>query len=361
MFHIIPSTVSSKKRVLSTFAHEKTDRVPINYLSNPSIHKKLANKLGVRSDTGAVQQALGVDFKELMPKYIGPPLFQPKTGKKVNPLWGHVTKWVDNDFGGYWDYCDFPFSNASEDIIAQWPLPSADDFDYEDLLASCKQYKDYAIHLGHPGLCDIMNSTGMLRRMENIYMDLLLETPAIIDYIDRRTQVQVNIIERALHKCSDYIDFIWTGEDLGTQHTPLISLDLFRKQIRPRHQLMVDLAHHYNKYVMIHCCGSSSWAFNDFIAMGIHAVDTLQPEATNMSPEYLSTNFGDKLTFHGCISTASLATMTVDEVTQNVQSVLNTMKKHKGYCLAPTHLIQDNTPVENILAMYQTGHKLGTY
>ena len=30
---------------------------------------------------------------------------------------------------------------------------------------------------------------------------------------------------------------------------------------------------------MIHTCGSSSWAYEDFIEMGIDAVDTLQPEA----------------------------------------------------------------------------------
>lgn len=37
---------------------------------------------------------------------------------------------------------------------------------------------------------------------------------------------------------------------------------------------------------MIHSCGSSSWVFNDFIEMGIKIVDTLQPEAKDMSPAY---------------------------------------------------------------------------
>ena len=37
---------------------------------------------------------------------------------------------------------------------------------------------------------------------------------------------------------------------------------------------------------MIHCCGSSSWAFEDFIEMGIRAVDTLQPEAADMDEKH---------------------------------------------------------------------------
>mgnify|MGYP000535448978 CR=1 FL=1 len=49
----------------------------------------------------------------------------------------------------------------------------------------------------------------------------------------------------------------------------------------------------------IHSCGSSSWAFDDFIEMGIDVVDTLQPEAAKMSPEYLKETFGGRLAFHG--------------------------------------------------------------
>lgn len=32
-----------------------------------------------------------------------------------------------------------------------------------------------------------------------------------------------------------------------------------------------------------------------------------------------------------------------------------------GYHLSPTHMIQDNTPVENLFAMYQAAHTYGRY
>lgn len=63
----------------------------------------------------------------------------------------------------------------------------------------------------------------------------------------------------------------------------------------------MDLAKAYNLPVMIHTCGSSSWVYEDFIEMGINGVDTLQPEAANMSPRYLKDPFGGRLFFHGCI------------------------------------------------------------
>ena len=63
----------------------------------------------------------------------------------------------------------------------------------------------------------------------------------------------------------------------------MISLELFRKHIRPRHQRFVDIAKSFGIPTIIHTCGSSSWAYEDFIAMGINGVDTLQPEAANMA------------------------------------------------------------------------------
>ena len=78
-----------------------------------------------------------------------------------------------------------------------------------------------------------------------------------------------------------------------------------------------------------------------------------------MSPSYLSEHFGARLAFHGCISTARLAEFTPEQVDREVQEILDIMCRHEGYCLAPTHLIQDNTPVENILAMYNAAHRYG--
>ena len=112
---------------------------------------------------------------------------------------------------------------------------------------------------------------------------------------------------------------------------------------------------------MIHTCGSSSWAYEDYIEMGIKAVDTLQPEATNMSPQYLKEHFGGRLVFHGCISTTgALSFGTVDDVIRDVKNTLEIMMPDGGYCLSPTHSLQDNTPLENVLAMYEAAHKYGT-
>ncbi len=359
---LIKGETTSKQRVLATMQFEKADRIPMNYMANEIIHNKLAHHLGVSPKGTEVEEALSIDFRGIPLPYTGKPLHHDIAEVRVDKLWGSHTRLVKNQTGEYWDYCDFPLKDATMAQIADWPMPDADDFDYDHALEWCKKNKDFALVYGNPGLFDILNTTGTFFTVEEELMRIFDNDETVRLFNDRRLRIQMNIAERILSKCSEYLDLMWMGEDLGTQHTPLIGIKTYRQFIRPRHQMLVDLANAYNIPVMIHSCGSSSWAFNDFIEMGIRGVDTLQPEAHEMSPQFLADNFGDKLFFHGCISTAGpLAYGSVDDIKQNVKNTLDIMMKHKGYCLAPTHLIQDNTPVENIVCMYQSALEFGRY
>lgn len=96
--------------------------------------------------------------------------------------------------------------------------------------------------------------------------------------------------------------------------------------------------------------------------MGISVVDTLQPEAANMSPAYLKRTFGGRLAFHGCISTAGpVATGSVQDTIAYCRNTLDIMMPGGGYCFAPTHQLQDNSPTENVVAMYETARRDGVY
>ena len=351
--------MTSRERVLAAFAHTEPDRVPVNYLGNPGITERLMQNFGVTNGEGLLQ-ALEVDFRSVGASYVGPPLHEQIPGRSVD-LWGIRRRYIEHPSGGYWDYCDFPLRHATEEQVAAWPLPSPDDFDVSGVPAACERFAPYALN-GSGGYGDIINGNGMLRGMEQTLVDLVTDDPAGLLLADRRLAIQLAVTERILDAAKGRVDFVWLGEDLGTQIAPIISPAVFRKHIRPRYQPFCDLAKSYGAYVMMHCCGSSSWAFDDFIEMGIHAVDTLQPEAADMAPEHLKRTFGDRLAFHGCISTAGpLAYGTVADVDANVRDTLEIMMPGGGYCLAPTHQIQDNSPTENVLAMYEAGRRYGTY
>ena len=358
----MPKRMIPKERVLTAFAMEKPDRVPMNYSANTEIDHKLKRHFALSvDDTEGLLCKLGVDFRSIGAPYVGPELHE-STEEIKRDYWGICRRWVEHESGGYWDYCEWPLKNASLDEVESWPMPNADDFDYESVTQRCKELERYCIIAGSPGIGDIINSTGMLRTMEQTLVDLMLDDPVCLRLIDRKLAIMVETIGRTLEAAGGKIDILHIGEDLGTQIGPMIGLELFKKHIRPRLQKFVDLAKHWNIPVMIHSCGSSSWAFEDFIDMGISIVDTLQPEAKDMSPAYLKEKFGDKLCFHGMISTAGpLAYGSADEITANVKETLETMMPGGGYAMAPTHSIQSNSPVENVIAMYEAGLKYGVY
>lgn len=355
--------MTSKERVLTTFAFGKTDRVPINYSANAGIDQRLKRYFGLGSDDwNGLYEMLGVDFRGVHADYAGSKLHPDVPERGVDPLWGWRTQWIEHETGGYFDYCDFPLKDATEEEIANWPMPSPDDFVYSHIEENCRQYKPYAIHVGGAGLGDIINTNGFLRTMEQTLVDFITDDPAGLLLARRRTAINLEVTRRTIEAAKGKVDFMWLGEDLGTQRGPTISIDLYRRHIRPLHQQFVDLARAYNLPVLVHTCGSSSWAYEDFIEMGIKGVDTLQPEAVNMSPRYLKDHFGGRLFFHGCISTAGpVAYGTVPEVVADCRQTLQIMMPGSGYCFSPTHALQDNSPTENVVAMYESAHKYGRY
>jgi len=352
----------SKERVLAAFAHREPDRVPINYYANPGIDRRLKEHYGLAADDHeGLREALGVDFRTVQAPYVGPKLHEDLPDRSID-MWGIHRRWIEHGSGGYWDYCDFPLQSASLEEVEAWPMPSPDDFDYAQVAAQCERWQEYCVVLGGAGLPDVINSTGMIRTMQQVLLDLALDDPACLRYIDRRIEVLLAVTERSLGAARGGIDLLWMGEDLGTQKGPMISPAMFRKQIRPRHQKFVDLAKCYGLPVAIHSCGSSSWAFEDFVEMGIDVVDTLQPEAKDMAPAYLKAQYGDRLSFHGCISTAGpVAYGTVEETVDDVRETLEVMMPGGGYALSPTHMLQDNSPTENVVAMYDAAHEYGRY
>lgn len=355
--------LTSRERVRRAFNHQEPDRVPINYMDNSGLRPRMKQHFGLAEDDDeGLLCRLGVDFRGVHPRYTGPRLHPEIPDRQVDPDWGMRKKWIEHESGGYWDYCDYPLLDATEEVFDTYPMPSPDQFDYSVVAKACNRYPDHAIHLGGPGTADIMNTSGMLMGVEQAMMEIIDPDSPLQRFTDRRVAVQLAQLERALEAGRDRIDFLWIGEDLGTQRGPIISMETYRQFIKPRHKKFVDLAKAWNIPVMIHCCGSSSWAFDEFLDLGISTVDTLQPEATNMAPAYLKSRWGDRLAFHGCISTAGpVACGNVEDVRRNMRETLEIMMPGGGYCMSPTHCLQDNSPTENVVAMYEAAHEYGRY
>jgi uroporphyrinogen decarboxylase len=75
----------------------------------------------------------------------------------------------------------------------------------------------------------------------------------------------------------------------------------------------------------------------------------------------LKREFGDSICFHGAVDNQEVLPYgTPEDVRAEVRHCIDALASDKtGYILAPCHNIQVNTPVENILAMYDEAWSYG--
>ncbi|MDP7395824.1 MAG: uroporphyrinogen decarboxylase family protein [Lentisphaeria bacterium] len=351
-----------KERVCTAFAHREPDRVPVDYHANVEIDGLLKQYFGLAADDDELlRQKLDVDFRPGVAPYAGPQLHVAGPGIRCN-IWGAHTTWIDHGNGGYWDFCDWPLRDADIDEVEAWPMPDPDDFDYDAAIRQCREYADYFVMGGGVGTGDTINQSGFLRHMEQVMIDLVTDDPAGLRLIDRRQDIEIEVLKRTLEACNGGIDMVAIGEDLGSQRGPLLSLDLFRRHLRPRLQRYIDVAASFDLPVMMHSDGSVDWVYDDLIAMGVNVVDAVQIECANMDPASLKRRFGDRLSFHGVWpTTGALERGTVDEAVAEARDVLSIMMPGGGFAMSPAHLIQSTSPVENVVAVYEMIREHGKY
>jgi uroporphyrinogen decarboxylase len=138
-----------------------------------------------------------------------------------------------------------------------------------------------------------------------------------------------------------------------------MSREHFRKFFKPPLKWQFELAMKYGCIPFQHCCGAIYELIPDFIDCGVRILNPIQTRAKGMEPERLKREFGKDICFHGSIDVQrSLPFGTCEEVRQEVRDRIRVLGPG-GFVLGPSHNIQPDTPVENILALYVEARKSG--
>lgn len=344
--------MTSKDRVLTALSFNCPDQVPCNYLATPEIDVKMMEHFQV-DNMDSVLEKLGVDLRVIDAPYIGPELETWADGRFEN-YWGHIRKAIKNEAGTYNESVEFPYAEfKTVEDVNNFRWPKADWFDYGQLEADSDKYKDHAVVFGAPANMDLINGIAYGRGVEQLIYDIALNDPVGMACMEKRFQCCYERSEKALTAANGKIDILWIGDDYGTQNGLLISPDMLRKYFFPKLKAMCDLGHKYGAKVMLHSCGSTKEIWADLIEAGVDVYDTIQPEAVDMDPTRLKAEFGDRICFHGTISTQrTMPFGTPEEVAAEVKLRIETVGKNGGFILAPSHNFQPDTPIANILAMY---------
>lgn len=344
--------MTPRERVLTALSHRTADRTPCDYIGTPEVDDKLKEHFQAES-MDVVLEKLGVDIRVVDAPYIGPELRTWPDGRFEN-YWGQFRKPIKNEAGSYMEAVEFPYAAfQSVEEVREFRWPKADWFDYSQLTADCKKHDQYAIVFGSPGNMDVINGTAFGRGVERVIFDIALEDPIGLGCMDVRFKCCHERSEIALRAADGRVDILWIGDDYGTQNGLLVSPAAWRKLFFPKLKAMCELGHKYGAKVMLHSCGSTRRIWPQLIEAGVDIYDTVQPEAAEMDPAGLKAEFGDKICFHGTISTQkTLPFGTVEDVINEVKERIRTVGRDGGLIVAPAHNFQPDTPIENILALY---------
>jgi len=366
-----------RERVLTALAHRAPDRVPCDLLAVPEVWQKLQEALDVDSRE-AVLRRLEVDCRRVSyDSYCAPPERVIADGKVEwwdHParstsertwrlrkddlwidIWGARRREVEHAYGRYEELVEYPLASASSigDLRAyDWPTPDWFDFSgLPDELASLD--RDGECHIRYR-IGSLFETAWSLRGFEQTLMDLALD-PKIPAYImDRLLKVHIANLETVLSLAGERIDMVYYYDDLATMDSLLMSEQMWRKNIKPRQEQLLQVARDRGNPIMYHCDGSISRLIPELIEMGISLLNPIQTNAKDMDPEVLKRSFGERLSFHGGVDISNLLPKgSKEEVEAEVRRLVQVLGEGGGYILAPAHHIQADSRVENILSMYQ--------
>ena len=198
-----------------------------------------------------------------------------------------------------------------------------------------------------------------LRGMENMLMDFLCDEEMAAACMNKMTEVQCRV---AKHAAEIGVDIILFGDDVGTQKALMMSVETWRRWVKPATAATIAAAKAVNPDVLAfyHSDGVIYDIIPELIEIGVDILNPVQPECVD--PVALKEQYGDKLSFWGTIGTQTTMPFgTPEEVRQTVKHIIETVGKGGGLLIAPTHVLEPEVPWENIEALVQAVKEFGTF
>lgn len=204
-----------------------------------------------------------------------------------------------------------------------------------------------------------------IRDVAEWYMSTATRQDYVYKVFERQCEVGLANLGRIYEAIGNRLSVIFiTGADFGMQGGTLISPRTYRKLYQPFHKALNDWVHTNTTWkTFIHSCGSVINLVEDFIDSGFDILNPVQTSAANMDPRDLKRHFGDRITFWGggVDTQQALPFGTPDQVRQQVRERIGILGAGGGFVFNTVHNVQPNTPIENVLAMYETVREYGRY
>jgi hypothetical protein len=227
-------------------------------------------------------------------------------------------------------------------------------------------HTDFAISMCLPGtaLGDValvpaawMRDPKGIRDIEEWYVSTLLRQDYIKEVFAGQVDIAIRNMELIYQAVGDKVQVVLVdGTDLASQQQLFCGPDGYRELYMPYAQKINGWIHENTKWkTMKHCCGACEPLIDGFIEAGYDILNPVQTSAAGMDPDVLVNKYGGRIVFWGggVDTQKTLPFGTPEQVYEEVQKRIEIFSRKGGYVFNNIHNIQCNTPVENVLAMFE--------
>lgn len=152
-------------------------------------------------------------------------------------------------------------------------------------------------------------------------------------------------------------DVVMCGDDYGFNRGLQISVNQWRKYIKPKLAEYVKYVHDGDAKFVLHSCGNIGQIFPDFVEIGIDGVESLKPKSNDLKM------YREKYPDIALIGTIDDSEMLIYEspefVRNSVKKDIKSLGKKGGYIPGPTNFLLDQSP-ENIVSLYKAIQDYGS-
>jgi uroporphyrinogen decarboxylase len=325
----------------------------MDYWATPETTALLLKHLGCSTEQEMCRR-LHVDMPvKVKARYIGPSFPQD------SDIFGCRYKNMNYGRGEYKECVFHPLASydSVSEIRGNFRWPETDWWDYSSIPSQIEDKEDFPVLAGHYEPFLIYKD---LRGQEKAFMDLV-ENPELVHYcLDKLFYLGFTDIRCLYEQIPGKAMLTYVAEDMGGQEDLMMSPAHIREFLLPKMKRIIDFIHSQGAFAFHHNDGSIRRIIPDMIAAGIDILNPIQWRTKNMDRRELKQEFGQKIVLHGAMDNQlTLPFGSVEDVRNEVLDNLQILGADGGYILAPCHNIQSITPIENILAMYETGYECG--
>jgi uroporphyrinogen decarboxylase len=195
----------------------------------------------------------------------------------------------------------------------------------------------------------VWEASWYLRSMDELFMDMMTEDESAKVLLDKITDFAC---EKAKAYAAAGVDILSLGDDIGTQTSIMLDMELWEKWLQPRLIKVICSAMEINPGILIfyHSCGYILPFIGKLIESGVDILNPIQPECMSFDDVY--DKFGDKLSFWGTLGTQQLLPYgTAEEVYAQTIHNLKKCGPEGGIVIGPTHMVEPEVPWENLVAI----------